>query len=169
MSTGARTAVDSPGKTLFFGIIQQSCYVTHSRTWGLPSAMLEFGAQPRLVIGNYNQQPQTSVNLMDLMSTARRGYEAIVSVIRPCRELHTATPNETAQYLHPGGKYFKGLSHLPIVTVFFLCNWLKWNRRSISKYYDETIKLTIQFHSWHTESHRWTYKRLTWRKYAHLV
>lgn len=36
------------------------------------------------------------------MSNTRRKYEAIVSFLRLRRALHTATPNETSQDLHPG-------------------------------------------------------------------
>lgn len=39
---------------------------------GFTPAILAFGAQPRLPIGDYDQQPQTVINRMDLMTTARR-------------------------------------------------------------------------------------------------
>lgn len=67
-------------------------------------AILAFGAQPRLPIGNYEQQPQTITNRMDLMQIARREYESIVAKLRIRRALHSATPNETALDLTPGAE-----------------------------------------------------------------
>lgn len=69
---------------------------------GFTPAILAFGAQPRLPIGNYSQQPQTAINKMDLMTIARREYESIVSSLLIRRALHAATPNETALNLTPG-------------------------------------------------------------------
>lgn len=69
---------------------------------GFTPAILAFGAQPRLPIGNYDQQTQTVTNRMDLMTTARREYEAIVAQLRIRRALHTALPNEAAAELTPG-------------------------------------------------------------------
>lgn len=68
---------------------------------GFTPAILAFESQPRLPIGNYIQQPQTVVNRMDLMSSARREYEAIVSGLRVLRALHAAKPNEATQELTP--------------------------------------------------------------------
>lgn len=69
---------------------------------GFTPAILAFGAQPRLLVGNYKQQPQTVTNRMDLMTTARREYESIVSQLRIRKALHTNLPNEQAQHLTPG-------------------------------------------------------------------
>lgn len=69
---------------------------------GFTPAILEFGAQSRLTIGIYDQQPQTAVNRMELMNTTRREHEAIVSILRIRRALHTATTNKTVQDLTPG-------------------------------------------------------------------
>lgn len=60
---------------------------------GFTPAILAFGAQPRLPIGNYEQQPQTVTNRMDLMQIARHEYESIVAKLRIRRALHSATPN----------------------------------------------------------------------------
>ena len=65
-------------------------------------AILAFGAQPRLPIGQYAQQPQTVINRMDLMSTARREYEAIVAQLRICRAMNTAPPKESVVNVNPG-------------------------------------------------------------------
>lgn len=69
---------------------------------GFTPAILAFGAQPRLPIGNYEQQPQSSLNRMDLMTTARREYEAIVAGLRAKRAMNTATPNEIVADISPG-------------------------------------------------------------------
>jgi len=69
---------------------------------GFTPAILAFGAQPRLPIGNYEQEPQSVVNRMDLMSTARREYESIVGQLRVKRALHTTLPNETVHTATPG-------------------------------------------------------------------
>lgn len=69
---------------------------------GFTPAILAFGAQPRLPIGEYTQQPQTVINRMDLMTTARREYEAIVSQLRIRRVMNTAGPNEAFIEINPG-------------------------------------------------------------------
>lgn len=69
---------------------------------GFTPAILAFGAQPRLPFGNYDQQPQTVTNRMDLMTTAIRKYEAIVSQLRLRRAFNSAPPNEAVYELTPG-------------------------------------------------------------------
>lgn len=68
---------------------------------GCTPAILAFGAQPRLPIGQYEQQPQSVVNRMDLLSTARREYESIVAQLRICKALNSAPPNESIVELTP--------------------------------------------------------------------
>ena len=68
---------------------------------GFTPAILAFGAQPRLPIGNYDQLPQTVTNRMDLMNIARREYEAIVAQLRIKRALHTTPPNESTVNFTP--------------------------------------------------------------------
>lgn len=71
---------------------------------GFTPAILAFGAQPRLPLGNYEQQPQSSLNRMDLMTTARREYEAIVSSLRVKRAINTSAPNEEVVDISPGNE-----------------------------------------------------------------
>ena len=69
---------------------------------GHTPAILALGAQLRLPIGLYTQQPQTVINRMDLMSTARREYESIVAKLRIRRAINTAPPNESVIDVNPG-------------------------------------------------------------------
>ena len=69
---------------------------------GFTAAILAFGTQPRLPIGNYDQHPQTVLNRMDLMTTAKREYEAIAAQLRIRRALHSAFPNDSTATLTPG-------------------------------------------------------------------
>lgn len=69
---------------------------------GFTPAILAFGAQPRLPIGNYEQMPQSVLNRMDLMTLARREYEAIVAKLRIRKALQVTTPNESSFFIKPG-------------------------------------------------------------------
>ena len=69
---------------------------------GFTPAILAFGAQPLLPIGNYDQLPQTVTNRMDLMNTTRREHEAILAQFRIKRALHITPPNESTVNLTPG-------------------------------------------------------------------
>lgn len=61
---------------------------------GFTPAILAFGAQPLISIGNYEQLPQTATNRMYLMKTARRQYEEIVSQLRLRLAMTSAPTNE---------------------------------------------------------------------------
>lgn len=61
---------------------------------GFFSAIPAFGAQPCLPPGNHKQQPQSSLNRMDLMSTGRRAYEAVVCNPRVRLAMNTSSPDE---------------------------------------------------------------------------
>lgn len=65
-------------------------------------AILSFGSQPRLPIGNYEQQPQTSLNCMEVTTTARCKYEAIVAGLRAKCAMSTVTPHEIVAHSTPG-------------------------------------------------------------------
>lgn len=69
---------------------------------GFTPAILTFGAQPSLTVGNNNQMPQTCANIMDLMQVARKEYEAILSTLHLRRALHSATPNDDFFNFYPG-------------------------------------------------------------------
>lgn len=69
---------------------------------GFNPTVLAFGAQPCLAVGNYDQQPQSLVNRMELMTSARREYEAVVSSLRIRRAMNTAAPNEEVANITPG-------------------------------------------------------------------
>lgn len=69
---------------------------------GFALANLAFDAQPRLLIGDNSQQPQTKTNRMDLMTCARREYEALVAAFPVKFALNTAPPNEAVVNIHPG-------------------------------------------------------------------
>lgn len=71
---------------------------------GFTQSIFAFGAQARLPISNYEQQPQTSTNRMDFMQISRREYEPIVAKLRIRRALHSASPNKTAIDLTPGSE-----------------------------------------------------------------
>lgn len=65
-------------------------------------ALLAFGAQPRLQIGNYEQQPQTTPNRTDPMIAARRKYEAFIASLQAKRAVNTSAPNELVVNITPG-------------------------------------------------------------------
>lgn len=69
---------------------------------GFTLAILTFGALPQLPIGSYEQQPQTMIDRVDLMSSARREYEAIVSQLRSRRVLASAPSNAFVLEVSPG-------------------------------------------------------------------
>lgn len=80
LRTVEKLGVDHP--TWPFGVFLDYLNLAVSHAVGLErftSAILAFGAQPLLPIGNYKQTPQSSVIRMNLMIIARREYEAIVS------------------------------------------------------------------------------------------
>lgn len=66
------------------------------RPEGSTLAILAFETQPRIPIGNYDQQPQTVANRMDLMQISRREYETIVARLLIRRALYSAPPNRTS-------------------------------------------------------------------------
>lgn len=68
---------------------------------GITSAILAFETQPQLPIGNYEQQPQTLLNRIDLTSTARREYEAIIAGLRAKLAMNTSAPNELVANITP--------------------------------------------------------------------
>lgn len=95
--------VDHPSAPLSLIIDYANLAMSHTiGPEGITLAILAFGAQPRLTIGEYTQQPQTVINRMDLMTTARREYEAIVSQLRIRRVMNTAGPNESFIEISPG-------------------------------------------------------------------
>lgn len=71
---------------------------------GFNPAILAFGVNPRLSIGNWDQMTQTVANWMHLMSKARREYEAIVSQLRLRRATTYATLNEAVLDITPGNE-----------------------------------------------------------------
>lgn len=71
---------------------------------GFKPAIPVFRAQPRVPIGNCEQQPQTVINRMDLMQIARREYELIITKLRIIRPPHSASPNEAALNFNPGAE-----------------------------------------------------------------
>ena len=94
--------IDHPSALLSLIIDYANLAMSHTiGPEGFTPAILAFGAQPRLPVGNYNQMPQTCVNRMDLMQVARKEYESIVSTLRLRRALHSATPNESFFFIYP--------------------------------------------------------------------
>lgn len=72
--------------------------VSHTRSPEVfTTAILAFGTQLCLPVGNFYQQPQPVTNRMDLMSIKRTKYAAIVSALRVCKALRSATPKETVR------------------------------------------------------------------------
>lgn len=71
---------------------------------GFTPAILAFSKQPRLPIGENYQLPQTVTNRMDLMTTARREYEAIVSGLRESRAMNLNSPNKSVHELTIGDR-----------------------------------------------------------------
>lgn len=69
---------------------------------GFTPAILTFRAQPCLPIGKYEQMPQSVLNRMDLMTLARREYEAIVAKLRIRKTLQVTPPNESSYSLKSG-------------------------------------------------------------------
>lgn len=95
--------LDHPAAPLNLIVYYANLAISHTiGPEGFTPAILAFGAQPRLPIGNYDQQPQTSLNQMDLMTTARREYEAIIAGLRAERAIHTSSPNEIVADITPG-------------------------------------------------------------------
>ena len=95
--------VDHPAAPLSLIVDYANMAMSHTiRPEGFTPAILAFGTQLRLPIGNYDQQPQTVLNRMDLMTTARREYEAIAAQLLIRRALHSAFPNESTATLTSG-------------------------------------------------------------------
>lgn len=67
-------------------------------------AILSFGAHPRLPIGSYERQPQTSFNKVDLITTARRKYEWIIAGLRAKHAMNTSGPNKLVASITPGNE-----------------------------------------------------------------
>lgn len=98
-----KLSIDHPSAPLHLIIDYSNLAMSHTvGPEGFTPAILAFGAQPRLPIGQYDQMPQTSINRMDLMTAARREYEALVAALRTRRAMHTASPNEAALDVSPG-------------------------------------------------------------------
>lgn len=97
--------VEHPNAPLFLILDFTNLAMSHADgPEGVTPTILAFGAQPRLPIWNYEQQPQTVTNRMDLIQIARREYETIVAKLRIRRALHSASPNETALDLTSGAE-----------------------------------------------------------------
>lgn len=98
-----KLVLDHPAAPLELAVDYASLAMSHTiGPEGFTQAIFTFGAQPRLPIGTYNQQPQTVTSRMDLMTTTRREYESIVAQLRIKRAMHSAPPNESAHELTPG-------------------------------------------------------------------
>lgn len=73
---------------------------------GFTPAILAFGAQPRVPLGKYEQHPQYSLNSIDLMTTARRECEPIVSSLCVKQAVKTSPSNEEVANISPGDEIF---------------------------------------------------------------
>lgn len=69
---------------------------------GYTPDIMAFGAQHQLPTGNYEQKPKTSINRMNLMTTAQSEYEAIVAGLRPKSAMNKDNPNEIVADIIPG-------------------------------------------------------------------
>lgn len=69
---------------------------------GYSPAVLALGAQPRLPIVSYSQQPQISYNRTDIVITAEGEYEAIIAALPIKRAINTGSLNEAISNAIPG-------------------------------------------------------------------
>ena len=75
---------------------------TLGRPEGRNRAIIAFGAQSRLPIGDYLQQLQTVVQRMDLATVERREMEIINAILRTQTALRSAPANQYIFGLVPG-------------------------------------------------------------------
>lgn len=89
-------SVDYPSAALTLLIDYANLATSHTMgPDGFTSAILALGPQPRLLTAEYKQMPQTDTNGMNLTTSERRDYEAIVSQLCVSCAMNTASPNES--------------------------------------------------------------------------
>lgn len=71
---------------------------------GFTTAILTFGEQRIVPIGENNQLLNTVINPMEVMKTARGEYEAILAGLRVSGAMKTTSPNQLVQEITPRDK-----------------------------------------------------------------
>lgn len=102
--TSSSVSRSSCGSTKYHLLLRYASNVAHCsfRTEGCTLAIPTFGVQPRLLVGDFEKQHQTSLNCADLLTTVRREYELIVAVPQANWAKNTAAPNEMVADITPG-------------------------------------------------------------------
>ncbi len=71
---------------------------------GFSPALLAFGAEPRLPIGDITQVPVTVAQRMEVASIARREYESTVARMRVQKAMSSPAPHERFLLVNPGDR-----------------------------------------------------------------